>query len=74
MPLVAAAQYHERFHGTVVAQAGSTSMNPPLPLAQQDAGVMSLDTHELSKKSGGIAVLALIVIIVILAVQGKKPK
>ncbi|MCA9143253.1 MAG: hypothetical protein H6823_11470 [Planctomycetaceae bacterium] len=63
-------------NGHLVAPLDSTSMSLPLPLAQQDAGAgsMTIDTHELSKKLGGMAVLAVIVLIVILAVKGKKPK
>ncbi|MCB9938345.1 MAG: hypothetical protein H6823_08885 [Planctomycetaceae bacterium] len=61
------------FKGNLVAPLDATSMSLPLPLAQQDASAASttIDTHELSKKLGGMAILAVIVILVILAVQGK---
>ncbi|MDA1051210.1 MAG: hypothetical protein O3C40_12115 [Planctomycetota bacterium] len=72
VPAIAGAQDHGSFRGTIVAQAELTWVNVPLPLAQQDVG--TIDTHELSKQIGGVAILAVIAIIVIPAVRGKKPK
>ncbi|MCA9147580.1 MAG: hypothetical protein KDB05_32635 [Planctomycetales bacterium] len=76
VPAVAEGQDLGISKGNLVAPLDATSMSLPLPLAQQDASAASttIDTHELSKKLGGMAILAVIVILVILAVQGKKPK
>lgn len=76
VPAATGSQDYGTFSGTIVAQANATSVSVPLPLAQQDAGTTSItiDTHELSKKIGGFAILVLIVVIVILAVRGKKSK
>ena len=76
VPAVVGGQERGSSNSRVVAQADTTSIHVPLTLAQQDAGTASssIDTHDLSKKLGGAAVLALIVLVVILAVRGKKAK
>jgi hypothetical protein len=76
VPAVVGGQERGSSNSRIVAQADTTSIHVPLTLAQQDAGTAanSIDTHDLSKKLGGAAVLALIVLVVILAVRGKKAK
>jgi hypothetical protein len=76
VPAVAGGQERGTSNGRFAAQADTTSIHVPRTLAQQDAGTASnsIDTHDLSKKLGGAAVLAVIVLVVILAVRGKKTK
>ena len=73
MPLLAQAQDLGGAGASIVGQSDSALQVLPVLLAQQNGGA-SIDTHELSKKIGGIAVLAVIALIVILAAKGKKPK